>query len=122
MDRIFLLLGALFGFFGVAAGAFGGHALKTRLTPDMLAIFEVGARYHLYHALALLAVGLAQSRFSHPWVAWSGWSFAAGTLLFSGSLYILSLTGVKAWGMVTPVGGLLLLAGWIFLSFGLLKS
>lgn len=116
--KAFLVLGALFAFIGVAAGAFGAHALKSRLSPDHLAIFEVGVRYQMYHALALLIVGLVGSQF---YFSLAGWLFTAGIMIFSGSLYTLVLTSVTAWGAITPIGGVLLLAGWISLLVGLAK-
>ena len=116
MEKIFFSLAGLFSFLGVALGAFGGHALKTRLPPDLLAIFEVGVRYHMYHGLALLAAAWACQRWPGPWPTAAGWLFTAGIPLFSGSLYLLSLTGVKAWGAVTPVGGLAFLLGWLCLG------
>lgn len=116
MDRLFVIAGAASAFIGVAAGAFGAHALKARLAPDQLAIFEVGVRYQLVHALALLAVAWACTRWPGLLANASGWSFTAGTVLFSGSLYLLALTGVRAFGAVTPVGGVLFLAGWLLLA------
>lgn len=116
MDRLFFVLGALAAGTGVAAGAFGAHALKARLAPDLLAIFEVGVRYQLVHALALFAVAWACTRWPGRLANASGWSFAAGTVLFSGSLYLLALTGVRAFGAVTPGGGALFLAGWLLLA------
>ncbi len=117
MDRLFGTLGAIFGAIGVGAGAFGAHALRSRLAPDMLAVFETGARYEMYHALALLAVALLLGRQppSPAWAGAAGWLFAAGIVLFSGSLYALALTGVRGFGAVTPLGGLAFLAGWICL-------
>jgi uncharacterized membrane protein YgdD (TMEM256/DUF423 family) len=115
-------MGAVSGFIGVALGAFGAHALKSRLAPDLLATFEVGVRYQMYHALALLAVGWAQTRWPGPVLNAGGWLFVAGTLLFSGSLYVLSLTGEKWLGAVTPVGGLALLGGWLCLAWGAWKG
>ncbi len=116
MDRLFVILGAASALIGVAAGAFGAHALKGRLAPDLLAIFEAGVRYQLVHALALLAVAWACTRWPGRLAQASGWSFVAGTVLFSGSLYLLALTGVRAFGAVTPVGGVLFLAGWLLLA------
>jgi uncharacterized membrane protein YgdD (TMEM256/DUF423 family) len=116
MDRTFLLLGALFGFLAVALGAFGAHALRARLAPDMLAVFETGVRYHMYHALALILTSLVMARMSGWLVAAAGWSFVAGILLFSGSLYALALTGVTVLGAITPLGGLAFLAGWACLA------
>jgi uncharacterized membrane protein YgdD (TMEM256/DUF423 family) len=112
MDRTFLFVGALAGFLAVAFGAFGAHALRSRLTPELLAAFETGVRYQMYHALAIVAVGLILAR-SGGWLfATAGWLFTAGIVLFSGSLYVLALTGVTTFGAITPIGGLLFLAGW----------
>ena len=93
MDRLFFALGSASALVAVAAGAFGAHGLRARLSPDLLAVFETGARYQMYHALALLAVGWAVTRWPGPWPVRAGWLFAVGTLLFSGSLYALALTG-----------------------------
>src|SRR3990172_7003772 len=112
MDRLFFTSGAVFGFLGVALGAFAAHALKTRLSPDMFNIFEVGVRYHMYHALALLAVAWACTRWPAILIALSGWLFIAGIIIFSGSLYILSLTGIRWLGAITPIGGCAFIAGW----------
>ena len=112
MDKTFLLVGALAGFVAVAFGAFGAHALRGRLTPEMLAAFETGVRYEMYHAFAILAVAVMMARLGGWLFATAGWLFTAGIVLFSGSLYVLALTGATAFGAVTPIGGLLLLAGW----------
>jgi len=123
MTRLFFIIGALFGFLGVAAGAFGAHALRSKLPPDMLTVFEVGIRYQMYHALALLAVAWAATQFHQGLAHTSGWLFVIGTIIFSGSLYLLTFTGVKTWGAVTPIGGVLLLAGWITLALsGFMRS
>jgi uncharacterized membrane protein YgdD (TMEM256/DUF423 family) len=112
MDKTFLFVGALAGFLAVAFGAFGAHALRSRLTPEMLGVFETGVRYQMYHALAILAVGAILAR-SGGWLfSTAGWLFTAGIVLFSGSLYVLALTGVTIVGAITPIGGLLFLAGW----------
>jgi len=116
-----LATGAIAGATGVALGAFGAHGLKSRVSPDMLAIFETGVRYHLIHALALVAVAWASDRFPGRWVTISGWSFAAGILVFSGSLYLLSVTGARWLGAVTPLGGLAFLLGWIALAVAALR-
>jgi len=104
-------LGAGFMFLAVGLGAFGAHALKSRLEPDLLAAFEVGVRYQVYHALALLLLAALRGPSK------AAWCFTAGIIVFSGSLYLLSLTGVRRWGAVTPIGGLLFLAGWLILLF-----
>ncbi len=116
MDRLFFVLGSLFAFTGVALGAFAAHALKTRLAPDLLVIFETGVRYQMVHALALLAVAWAVTQWPGRMVVAGGWLFVAGILIFSGSLYVLSLTGARWLGAVTPLGGLALLAGWLCLA------
>ena len=112
--NLFGSLGALSGFVAVAAGAFGAHALRARLAPELLAVFETGARYQMYHALALLLLAVQPPTRA---TAAAGWLFVTGTLLFSGSLYALALTGVRAFGAVTPIGGLCFLAGWATLAF-----
>jgi uncharacterized membrane protein YgdD (TMEM256/DUF423 family) len=112
MDRIFFGLGAASAFLGVAAGAFGAHALRARLAPDLLAVFETGARYQMYHALGLLAVAWATTRWPGPLAQWAGWLFVAGTILFSGSLYALALSNIRWLGAITPFGGIAFLAGW----------
>jgi uncharacterized membrane protein YgdD (TMEM256/DUF423 family) len=122
VDRIFLTVAALSAFAAVAAGAFGAHALRARLSADMLQVFQTGVTYQMYHALALLAVGILLSRFSvdgSVWLTSAGWLFIAGTLLFSGSLYALSLSGVSWLGAITPLGGAAFLLGWLALAVGL---
>jgi uncharacterized membrane protein YgdD (TMEM256/DUF423 family) len=116
MDRTFLLVGALAGFLAVTFGAFGAHALRERLSPEMLAVFETGVRYHMYHALALLLVSAMMPRLGGWLVVTGGWLFTAGIVLFSGSLYLLALTGVTVFGVITPIGGLAFLAGWACLA------
>ena len=118
MERTFFALGALLAGLGVALGAFGAHALKARLAPDMLAVWETGVRYQLVHALALLAVAWALARWPGSAVQASGWLFVAGTLLFSGSLYALALTGMRGLGAVTPLGGAAWIVGWGCLAWG----
>jgi len=122
MDRIFFAIGCLSAFIGVALGAFAAHSLKNRLDPELLATFEVGVRYQMYHALALLAAGWASTRWPGALVSASGWLFVAGTLLFSGSLYALSLSGLRWLGAITPVGGMALLAGWLCLAWAAWKA
>lgn len=115
MARTFLLWGSAFGFLGVGAGAFGAHALKARLSPAMIETFEVAVRYQVFHALALLAVGALLPPEAPAAMRWAGWSFVAGIVIFSGSLYLLVLTGIRWLGAVTPIGGVALLAGWLCL-------
>jgi uncharacterized membrane protein YgdD (TMEM256/DUF423 family) len=121
MDRVFLSLGAASAFVAVAAGAFGAHALRDRLSADMLGTWQTAAAYQMYHALALLAVGIVLGRFSSegpPWLTAAGWFFLAGTVLFSGSLYALALSGVTWLGAVTPLGGVAFLLGWAVFAIG----
>jgi uncharacterized membrane protein YgdD (TMEM256/DUF423 family) len=118
MDRLFFTLGASSAGLAVALGAFGAHALKARLDADLLAVFETGVRYQMFHAFALLAVAWACTRWPGSVMNASGWLFVAGTLLFSGSLYALSLSGIRALGAITPLGGLAWLAGWACLAWG----
>lgn len=115
MRRWFMGSGAVAGFLAVALGAFGAHALRARLAPEALAVFETGVRYQMYHALALVAVGLLVERNPRQALRLSGWSFLAGMLLFSGSLYALALSGVRSLGAITPFGGLAFLVGWLAL-------
>src|SRR3954467_13752491 len=112
----FLLVGALAAFVGVALGAFGAHGLRSRLSPEMLAVFETGVRYQMYHALALLLVAAVMPTMGGWLVVTAGWSFTAGIVLFSGSLYLLALTGVTILGAITPLGGLAFLVGWACLA------
>ncbi len=115
LTRIFIAAAALFGGLSVAGGAFASHALKERLTDRALAIFETGARYQMYHALALLLVALLLTRApeeSQTFFAVAGWAFIAGTIIFSGSLYALSLTDIKWLGAITPLGGVAFIVGW----------
>ena len=122
MPRTFFALGGISAFVAVAAGAFGAHALKGRLAPELLAVFETGARYQMYHGLGLFAVAWALGRAPVPAVRAAGWLFLAGTVLFSGSLYLLALSGVRWLGAVTPLGGLSFLAGWLALAVGVWQA
>jgi len=114
---MFFIIGSVSAALGVAAGAFGAHALRGRLTPDLLSVFETGVRYHLIHALALLAVAWAATRWPGPAISLAGWCFVAGTVLFSGSLYALCLSGLRMLGAITPFGGLAFIAGWLALGW-----
>jgi uncharacterized membrane protein YgdD (TMEM256/DUF423 family) len=114
----FLRLSAALGAAGVALGAFGAHILESRLSAEHLTVFEVGVRYHFIHTLAILALSLASEKFWRT--AWSEracWCWFSGTLLFSGSLYVLAVTGISKLGMITPLGGVLFIAGWVCLLF-----
>ena len=128
MSRLFLVLGAFSAAIAVAAGAFGAHALRERVEPRLLEVFETAARYQMYHALALIAVALVLARTggvtaavpapapSNSLAVASGWCFVIGTELFSGSLYAMTFSGVRALGAITPLGGVAFIAGWIFLA------
>lgn len=118
--KLFLIIGAVAALLAVALGAFAAHGLRGRLSPDMLAIFETGVRYQMYHALALVALAAMIDRL--PALAGAGWCFVAGTLIFSGSLYVLSITGIRWLGAITPVGGVTFLAGWGWAAWAALKN
>ncbi|MFQ6114378.1 MAG: DUF423 domain-containing protein [bacterium] len=122
MERTFFSIGAISALLSVAAGAFGAHALKNRLSAEMLSIFEVGVRYHMYHALALLAVAWACTRWPGTLTTISGWLFLSGTVIFSGSLYALSFSGIRWLGAITPIGGVAFLGGWVCLAWAVLRS
>ena|SRR5690349_18749713 len=107
--------GSMFMFLAVALGAFGAHALKDRLSPDLLAVYETGVRYQVYHALGLFAIAWLSDKYPNTMISAAGVSFIVGIVLFSGSLYLLSLTGVRWIGAVTPIGGLSFLIGWMLL-------
>jgi uncharacterized membrane protein YgdD (TMEM256/DUF423 family) len=121
MDRTFMLIGALAGVVGVGLGAFGAHGLRGRLSPEMLAVFETGVRYHMYHALALVATAALMGRLDGRFINAAGWLFTAGIVLFSGSLYAVALTGVTVFGAITPIGGVAFLAGWACLAIASLQ-
>lgn len=114
---MFVVAGSLSAFVAVALGAFAAHVLKEKLSPEMFAIWEVGVRYHFYHALGIVIVAWLTAQFPAANVAPAGWLFLAGTILFSGSLYVLSLSGVRWLGAVTPLGGICFLAGWVWIAW-----
>lgn len=122
MERLFFLVGSISALIAVGLGAFAAHGLKGRLSPEMLNAFEVGVRYQMYHALALLAVAWALSRWPRAEITVAGWLFIAGTIIFSGSLYLLSLTGVRWIGAITPIGGVAFLLGWLSLVWGVWRG
>lgn len=117
MARWWLVIGSVAGFLGVAGGAFGAHALKARLSEQMLANFETGTRYLLVHAVALLVVGVLASRPGAPSLGGVGWSFSVGMLVFTGSLWLMALTGTRWLGAITPIGGTALIVGWVLLAW-----
>ena len=114
--------GALLWGFGVILGAFGAHGLQSRLSADMLATYEIGVRYHISHALGLLAVAWAASRWPGASTTAAGYLFVAGILIFSGSLYVLAITGIRWLGAITPIGGVCFIAGWVALAVGALRA
>lgn len=123
MFKIFTALGSINALIAVMLGAFGAHSLKNRLSPEMMEIFQTGVQYHFYHALGLLAVGvIAYHLPDSGWLKWSGWLMLAGIIIFSGSLYILSTTGIKWLGAITPIGGTAFIIAWILLTVAVLKQ
>lgn len=123
MPQLFAALAAASGLIAVALGAFGAHALKQRLPDDLMAVYQTAVQYQFWHTAALLAVALLMLHFpQQALLRWSGWAFVAGLLVFSGSLYLLALTGTRWLGAITPLGGLALLAGWALLLVAMLKA
>ncbi len=124
MSRTFAILGAVLAFVGVGAGAFGAHALRAHFDrfPDLRAIYQTATQYQMYHALGLLAVAWAMSKWPGGWFGWAGYLFLAGIVIFSGSLYLLSITGVRWLGAITPLGGVAFLAGWACLAIGVWRA
>lgn len=116
-----IVMGSVFAGLSVVMGAFGAHGLRDRLTPEMLQVYEIGARYQMYHALAMLAVGLVQVKIDHPMLTVAGWCFVIGTVIFSGTLYALSITGVRMLGMITPIGGVIMIVGWAAMAYAALR-
>ena len=122
LARALAASGATLALIGVALGAFGAHALRTRVQPRDLEIFETAVRYQMYHAVALLGVAWLATRIAHPLTGWAGWMMVGGTAVFSGSLYLLVLTGPRWLGAITPIGGVMLIAGWALLVVALLRG
>ena len=121
--KTWLVLGSLNMALAVGLGAFGAHGLKSRLAPEMLETWQTGVTYHFYHAIGLLVLGLTIGKYGHSaWFRGSGWAMLVGILLFSGSLYALSFTGFRKWGMVTPLGGVFFIGAWILLAAGTLRA
>lgn len=123
MIKLFLSLGSINALLAVMLGAFGAHGLKDRLTAEMIEIFQTGVQYHFYHALGLLVVGvLAYHLPESAWLRWSGWLMLGGIVIFSGSLYLLSITGIRWLGAITPIGGTAFIVAWILLTVAVLKG
>lgn len=122
MEKTFFIIGALSAAIAVALGAFGAHGLRERLTPQLLEIFETGVRYEIYHAFAILFVAFALTRWQSNLLPFAGWAFVIGTILFSGSLYLLALTDTRWLGAITPLGGVAFIAGWILLAVAVWQS
>jgi uncharacterized membrane protein YgdD (TMEM256/DUF423 family) len=118
-----IITGAVLAFIGVALGAFGAHALKARLATDMMAVYQTGVQYHLVHALGIVLIGiLVQMLPASKWLPIAGWIMTAGVIVFSGSLYALSVSGVRMLGAITPLGGIALLAAWLLVAIGVAKA
>lgn len=123
MNNILLVLAAINGFVAVSLGAFAAHGLKSMLGPDLLATFQTGVQYHMYHALAMLAVGILVTQFpAQAGLRVAGYLFLAGILIFSGSLYVLALSGIRWLGAITPIGGVAFLAGWATLAWTMARA
>jgi len=128
MHKLYLILGGVFGGLGVVLGAFGAHGLKQLVGPETVGTFQTGVQYQMYHAFALLVVGILYERLPHFLLNWAGGLFIGGIILFSGSLYLLAAlkaankVGLGGVGIITPIGGLLFIAGWILLVMSILKS
>jgi len=122
VSKYFIFLGSLNAFLAVGLGAFGAHALKSRLSADMLDVYQTGVQYHIFHALGLILIGIISHWLSQSTlINWSGGFILAGIVIFSGSLYVLSITGIRTFGAITPIGGIAFLAGWILLAYASLK-
>lgn len=122
IGRFFMVLAAISGFLATCLGAFGAHALKSKISIDMLVIYQTGISYQFYHSLALFLLGILIGHDNNQYLRWSGGMFAVGIALFSGSLYLLAVTGVKWLGIITPFGGVAFLVGWLMLALGLIKD
>ena len=120
--KLFLSIGAISGALAVMLGAFGAHGLKDKLTTEMMAVYKTAVEYQFYHTLALLFVGVIALHYPTKQLTASGWLFTAGILIFSGSLYALSISGIKILGAITPIGGLCFIAGWVLLAIAVLKA
>jgi len=121
MNKTFLIIGAVLMAFGVGLGAFGAHALKQKLSVEMMAVYKTAVEYNFYHALGLILIGILYQLYPSKMVMASGWVVFLGVILFSGSLYFLSITGIKWIGAITPIGGVAFIAGWVLLVIGIIK-
>jgi uncharacterized membrane protein YgdD (TMEM256/DUF423 family) len=121
MNKTFLIIGAVLMALGVGLGAFGAHALKQKLSAEMMTVYKTAVEYHFYHALGLILIGILYQLYPSKMVMTSGWVVFLGVILFSGSLYVLSITGIKWIGAITPIGGVAFIAGWVLLVIGIIK-
>lgn len=120
MAKTFLIIAAIYGFLAVSLGAFGAHALKTKLSPELMAVYQTAVQYHFYHLLALMMTALLLIQWPESsWLKFSGYGFAVGILIFSGSLYVLAITGIRWLGAITPIGGLIFILAWLALAIGI---
>lgn len=120
--KLFIILATVSGALAVSLGAFGAHALKSKLNANgYQSVYETAVQYHFIHTLVLLIIGIMLNKFTNSWIVNAGWAFTGGILVFSGSLYLLSITSIKWLGAITPLGGLAFIAGWIMLGIGFLK-
>ncbi|MEW9670404.1 DUF423 domain-containing protein [Ammoniphilus sp. 3BR4] len=118
MLNTFVAIGAINAFLTVALGAFGAHGLKGKITEDMLTVYQTGVQYHMFHSLGLISIGILGGKLaSTAMLTWSGWALLVGIILFSGSLYVLSLSGIRVLGAITPFGGVAFLIGWALLAY-----
>jgi uncharacterized membrane protein YgdD (TMEM256/DUF423 family) len=122
MSKLFLMVGSISMAVAVALGAFGAHGLKNKLSAELLQVYKTGVEYHFYHALGLLLIGLLSRQMQSGLITIAGWSMIVGTVLFSFSLYLLAVTGIKWLGAITPLGGTAFILAWVLLAFGVLKS
>lgn len=119
--KVLVFIGILFGFLSVALGAFGAHALEGKISESSIATWEKAVHYQMFHAVSILIVGFALIRFDSSALLFAGWSFVIGVLLFSGSLYMYSTTGIRTMAMITPFGGVIFLLGWILFGYAMMK-
>ncbi|MFN7252037.1 MAG: DUF423 domain-containing protein [Anaerobacillus sp.] len=123
MLKIFLIIGSINMVLAVGLGAFGAHGLQAKLTERMMEIYQTGVQYHMIHAVGILVIAVVADRFANPTLlSWAGWTMFLGIIFFSGSLYILSISGIKVLGAITPIGGLLFMVGWVLLALAAFKG